>query len=66
MDACQVPHNPKVAGTNPAPATIEPVQRPRFGGASELVLGGSVRGDVDAPRRGVDGVCINAPDVMLA
>src|SRR6266511_1858113 len=32
------PHNPKVAGSNPAPATIYPGQRPRFGGVS-LVVG---------------------------
>ncbi len=38
MDGCQGAHNPKVVGSNPTPATIAPVQRPRFGGAS-LVLG---------------------------
>jgi len=33
-------HNPKVVGSNPTPATIEPGQEPRFGGAS-LVLSSS-------------------------
>src|SRR5262245_35110345 len=37
VDGCQVAHNPKVVGSNPTPATIAPVQRPRFSGAS-LVL----------------------------
>jgi len=35
-------HNPKVVGSNPTPATIEPGQRPRFGGVS-LVVGGFYR-----------------------